>query len=136
VSGYWSPLHVGHLELFRKAKEFAGPTGKLVVIVNSNHQQMLKKGRIIIEENERLAMVKAIRYVDEVFLSVDTDRSVCASLREVNRLFGVTVFINGGDRFTDEIPESGVCVELGIEQFQGFGEKIQSSSAIIEAAGL
>ena len=42
VSGYFDPIHVGHLEYLRMAKELGD---SLVVIVNNNYQCKLKKGK-------------------------------------------------------------------------------------------
>ena len=68
VSGYFDPIHVGHLEYLRMAKELGD---SLVVIVNNNHQCKLKKGKHFMDENDRVEIVKALRFVDEVFLSID-----------------------------------------------------------------
>lgn len=130
VSGYFSPLHVGHLELFRRAKEFAGDNGILSVIVNSDLQAALKKGRQFMPAVETIEIIRSIRYVDEVYLSVDTDRTVVKTIAEIHSVNPIDVFINGGDAFSNNIPESGICGELGIRLLDGFGDKIQSSSAL------
>ena len=121
VSGYFDPIHVGHLEYLKLAKEFGD---KLVVIVNNNHQCILKKGKPFMDEADRVEIVKALGIVDEVFLSIDQDKSVCASLEEVKP----NIFANGGDRHTGEVPETVVCKELNIEIVDGLGGKIRSSS--------
>ena len=121
VSGYFDPIHVGHLEYLKMAKELGD---SLVVIVNNNHQCKLKKGKYFMDENDRLLIVKNIKAVDEVFLSVDYDKTVCKSLKTVNP----DVFANGGDRKNYEIPESKVCRENNIEIIDGLGDKIRSSS--------
>lgn len=77
---------------------------------------------------ERIAIVRALRDVDEVVESIDQDRTVCATLRLVHQQYGVTVFANGGDQFNTGIPEAPVCKELGIELVDSLGDKIQSSS--------
>ena len=66
VSGYFDPIHVGHLEYLKMAKSLGDI---LVVIVNNNNQCVLKKGKFFMDENDRLEIVKAIKYVDEVVLS-------------------------------------------------------------------
>ena len=123
VSGYFDPIHVGHLEYLKMAKSL-GDT--LVVIVNNNHQCVLKKGKFFMDENDRLEIVKAIKYVDEVVLSVDKDKTVCKSLE----LIRPNIFANGGDRSTDEVPETSVCKKYKIEMVDGLGEKIRSSSSL------
>jgi len=72
---------------------------------------------------ERKAIIEAIKYVDEVFVSIDKDETICKSLREVKP----DIFAKGGDRFAYEIPEAIVCKELGIQIIDGVGKKIQSS---------
>ncbi|MCK5061525.1 adenylyltransferase/cytidyltransferase family protein [Candidatus Parcubacteria bacterium] len=127
VSGYFNPMHIGHLEMLEKAKKLGD---YLVVILNSDYQVGLK-GRVpFMPEKDRKKIVEAIRYVDEVFLSIDKDRSICESLRQVKP----DIFANGGDRHQGEIPEASVCQELGIKMVDGMGEKIRSSSILIQEA--
>ena len=123
VSGYFDPIHVGHLEYLRMAKELGD---SLVVIVNNNYQCKLKKGKHFMDENDRVEIVKALRFVDEVFLSVDKDRTVCKSLEEIKP----DVFANGGDRATSEVPETPVCKKYNIKMVDGLGDKIRSSSSL------
>ena len=121
VSGYFDPLHVGHIEYLELAKELGT---KLVVIVNNDYQCELKKGKSFMKEEDRLKIVKSLSVVDEAFLSIDRDRTVCDSLAAINP----DIFANGGDRHVNEIPESVVCKELGIKMIDGLGSKIRSSS--------
>ena len=123
VSGYFDPIHVGHLEYLRMAKELGD---SLVVIVNNNYQCKLKKGKHFMDENDRVEIVKALRFVDEVFLSVDKDKTVCKSLEEIKP----DIFANGGDRATSEVPETPVCKKLNIKMVDGLGDKIRSSSSL------
>ena len=121
ISGYFDPIHVGHVEYINNAKKLGD---WLIVIVNNNKQCALKKGKHFMDEKDRVLIVKNIKAVDEVFLSIDDDKTVCKSLKEVNP----DVFANGGDRKNYEIPESTVCKENNIEIIDGLGEKIRSSS--------
>ena len=121
TSGYFDPLHVGHLECLEMAKELGD---RLIVIVNSDLQAKLKKGESFMKEEDRMRIVSALKCVDHVFLSIDKDKSQCESLRHINP----DIFAKGGDRTSGEIPESKVCRELGIEIIDGLGEKIRSSS--------
>ena len=123
VSGYFDPIHVGHLEYLRMAKELGD---SLVVIVNNNYQCKLKKAKHFMDENDRIEILKALRFVDEVFLSVDKDRTVCKSLEEIKP----DVFANGGDRATSEVPETPVCKKFNIKMVDGLGDKIRSSSSL------
>ena len=121
VSGYFDPIHVGHLEYLRMAKELGD---SLVVIVNNNYQCKLKKGKPFMDQSDRVEIVKALRFVDEVFLSIDQDRTVRKSLEVVKP----DIFANGGDRATSEVPETPVCKKYNIKMVDGLGDKIRSSS--------
>ena len=131
VSGYFNPLHKGHLELFQKAKA-AGDN--LWVIVNNDLQRELKGSKEFMDENERLIIVSAIRYIDKALISIDKDRTQCATLAKLADNFGQSYklfFANGGDQNNDSIPEVLVCQEKGIDLIAGLGEKIQSSSGLL-----
>ena len=123
VSGYFDPIHIGHLDYLELAKKLGD---KLVVIVNNNHQCKLKKGKPFMDELDRIRIVESLGIVDEVFLSIDSDRSVCKSLEEIKP----DIFANGGDRATSEVPESIVCKKYNIEMVDGLGDKIRSSSSM------
>ena len=128
VSGYFDPIHVGHLEYLKMAKSLGD---KLVVIINSDYQASLKKGKSFMPEQDRLEIVQALRCVDEVFLSIDKDKSVCKSLEHLKP----DIFANGGDRSLEEIPETAVMKKYSIEMVDGLGEKIRSSSEITGIKG-
>ena len=121
VSGYFDPIHVGHLEYLQLAKKLGD---HLTVIINNNLQAELKKGSTFMDEKDRMEIVAALRCVDEVFLSIDTDKSVCKSLEHIKP----DIFANGGDRSLDEIPETAVMKKYNIKMVDGLGSKIRSSS--------
>jgi|TARA_B100000902_G_scaffold205363_1_gene195805 D-beta-D-heptose 7-phosphate kinase/D-beta-D-heptose 1-phosphate adenosyltransferase len=121
VSGYFDPIHVGHLEYLKLAKKLGD---KLVVIVNNNKQCVLKKGKPFMDQADRIEIVRCLKMVDEVFLSVDNDKTVCQSLKLVKP----DIFANGGDRSTKEVPESSICKKYNIKMIDGLGDKIRSSS--------
>ena len=132
VSGYFNPLHKGHLELFDKAKS-AGD--ELWVIVNSDLQRELKGSKEFMDENERLTIVSAIKYVDKALISIDKDKTQCATLAHIadsyNKDFDL-FFANGGDQNNESIPEVPVCREKRIGLLEGLGDKIQSSSWLLK----
>ena len=132
ISGYFDPIHVGHLEYIKKAKEYAGKDGELVVIVNNDSQATLKKGKPFMKCEERCEILSAIRYVDKVVASIDMDRTVCKTLASLEPK--PHVFANGGDQYNTIIPERTVCEKYGIELLDGLGDKIQSSSWLIQGA--
>tara|TARA_Y100001970_G_scaffold57213_1_gene72475 strand:- start:1871 stop:2275 length:405 start_codon:yes stop_codon:yes gene_type:complete len=121
ISGYFDPIHVGHLEYISLSKKLGD---YLIVIINNNHQCTLKKGKHFMDENDRAKILEAIEGVDEVFISIDQDRTVCKSLEKIRP----DIFTNGGDRHNKEIPEAVVCKKYGIELLDGLGKKIRSSS--------
>jgi len=128
VSGYFNPLHVGHLEMIEKSRKLGD---KLVAIVNNDHQVKLKGSVPFMSQADRLKIVSALKYVDEVFLSIDRDATVCKSLAKVKP----NIFANGGDRKSlNDVPEFGVCSKLGIKMVDGLGKKIRASSKLIAEA--
>lgn len=121
VSGYFDPIHVGHIEYLKLAKQLGD---KLVVIVNNDFQARIKKGKSFMNERDRVEIVASLKCVDEVFLSIDRDLSVCKSLEFIQP----NIFANGGDRKLDEIPETRIMKKYGIKMVDGLGSKIRSSS--------
>ena len=131
VSGYFNPIHKGHLEYFINAKEKGD---LLFVIVNSDYQRALKGSIEFQNEDERLFIVQHIKEVDQAFLSIDQDRTVCKTLEMLHTKFGEInqlAFANGGDQNNNSIPELPICQILGIELIDGLGNKIQSSSWLL-----
>ena len=132
VSGYFNPIHKGHLEYFNNAKALAD---ELIVVVNNDHQRELKGSQAFQKQDERVLIVSNIKAVDKTVLSIDTDRTVCATLRKIAEDFGsayTLAFANGGDQNNDTIPERPVCDEVGITLIDGLGDKIQSSSWLLK----
>ena len=131
VSGYFNPIHKGHIEYFNNAKALAD---KLFVIVNNDHQRALKGSKKFQKEEERMVIVSNIKAVDKAILSVDQDRTVCATLNMIADKYGneyALAFANGGDQNNDTIPEREICNETGINLIDGLGDKIQSSSWLL-----
>ena len=132
VSGYFNPIHKGHLEYFNNAKALAD---KLFVIVNNDHQRELKGSKEFQDEKERMIIVSNIKAVDKSILSIDTDRTVCATIKMIAEQFGEEFnlgFANGGDQNNDTIPERSVCEEMNVALIDGLGDKIQSSSWLLK----
>ena len=127
ISGYFNPLHVGHLEMITEASKLGD---YLIAIVNNDEQVKLKGSAPFMTQDDRLKIVGAIKGVDKVFLSIDKDKSVCESLRSIKP----DIYANGGDRHQGEVPEREVCDEIGIKMIDGLGKKIRASSELIKNA--
>ena len=132
VSGYFNPLHKGHIELFERAKTMGDA---LWVIVNSDLQRELKGSKAFMDEDERLIIVKAIGIVDKALVSIDKDKTQCTTLADVADKYSdqfELYFANGGDQNNVSIPEATVCEEKEIGLIEGLGDKIQSSSWLLK----
>jgi cytidyltransferase-like protein len=129
VSGYFDPIHIGHIEYFKLAKQNADT---LMVLVNNDEQAVLKKGAAFMPADERIKIIQELKCVDYVVKSIDTDRTVRATLETVQPR--PTFFCNGGDQNNQSIPEAEVCERLGIQLVDGLGEKVQSSSWLLQKA--
>ena len=132
VSGYFNPIHKGHLEYFQNAKELADV---LFVIVNSDHQRALKQSKEFQLEDERMLIVSSLKPVDKAILSIDKDRTVCETIASIAKDYGQEydlAFANGGDQNNQTIPERPICEKMGIALLDGLGDKIQSSSWLLK----
>ena len=132
VSGYFNPIHKGHLEYFNNAKALAD---ELFVIVNNDHQRALKGSKEFQKEDERMIIVSNIKAVDKAILSIDQDRTVCETIRMIASVYGTEYelgFANGGDQNNDTIPERPICKEMNVTLIDGLGDKIQSSSWLLK----
>ena len=131
VSGYFNPIHKGHIEYFQNAKQLAE---ELFVIVNSDYQRSLKGSKEFQDEQERIFIVSNIKSVNKAILSIDKDRTVCSTIEKIVDEYGNDYwlsFANGGDQSNDTIPEKIICEKLGITLVDGLGVKIQSSSWLL-----
>ena len=133
VSGYFNPIHVGHIEYFKAAKKHAE---YLFVIVNNDLQRELKGSKEFMKEKERLLIVESISLTDKVFLSIDHDKTVSKTIEMISKKYSDEYefyFGNGGDQNNESIPESEICKQLKISLVDGLGDKIQSSSWILKS---
>ena len=132
VSGYFNPIHKGHLEYFNNAKALCD---ELFVIVNNDHQRELKGSNEFQKEDERMIIVSNIKAVNKAVLSIDQDRTVCETIRRIANEYGEEyelAFANGGDQNNDTIPERPICEEMNVALIDGLGDKIQSSSWLLK----
>ncbi len=135
VSGYFNPIHSGHIDLFNSARKLGD---KLIVILNNDEQVKIKGSFPFMSEKERKRVVEHICCVDFVYISIDKDKSVCKTIKRIYKKFQKEedfsyIFANGGDRKKENVPEDNVCKELNIKmKFNVGGGKKQSSSWLIQ----
>ena len=127
TSGYFDPIHYGHVELMKLSKKLGN---YLIVILNNDNQTLQKKGYVFMPHEEKAKIIIELECVDEVFISIDEDQTQCKTLEFLKP----HIFAKGGDRYTYEIPETPTCRMHGIEIIDGVGAKVQSSSTLIEQA--
>ncbi len=131
VSGYFNPLHKGHIEYFNLAKK---GFDFLIVIVNNDKQRKLKGSKEFMKQDERKLIINSLEIVDKVYLSIDKDRSVNKTIQEIHSDWiskYELCFANGGDQDNESIPEKKTCNNLGIKLIDNLGSKIQSSSWLL-----
>ena len=138
ISGYFNPIHSGHVDYIQSAKKLGD---KLIVIVNNDKQVILKGSVPFQDEEERKKIVSNIKGVDHAVISIDKDATVCESLRQEyynycnDYFFDSMIFCNGGDRKEGGVPEDILEEQFGIQMVYNVGgDKTQSSSSLIEAA--
>ena len=140
ISGYFNPLHVGHLDYIYEAKKLGE---KLLVIVNNDKQVKIKDSVPFMNEHDRMRIVESITPVSGAILSIDNDGSVVQTLKSIYNMYNLAhgwcssstvsiIFANGGDRKLGNTPEEEFCREVGIETVYGVGGgKRESSSRLI-----
>jgi cytidyltransferase-like protein len=124
VSGYFNSIHKWHLEYFNNAKAIVD---ELFVILNNDYQRALKGSKEFQEEEERMIIVPNNKTADKAILSIDKDRTVCATLEKIAKEYGDSyelAFANGGDQNNDTIPERTIFEKVGITLIDGLGNKI------------
>lgn len=131
VSGYFNPIHKGHIDYLNLAKKKGDI---LVVIVNNDFQRKLKGSKEFMKQEERVLIIENIKCVDLVYLSIDKDRTVNQTIKLIHselvneyELF----FANGGDQNNSTIAEVKTCNSLHIRLIDNLGNKIQSSSWLL-----
>lgn len=129
VSGGFDPLHSGHIEYFKAAKELGDI---LCVGVNSDEWLTRKKGRPFMPFEERKAIVENIKSVGYAFGFDDQDDTAIKAIEHVKSTFPKpeVVFANGGDRTKDNIPEM-VFDDVEFVFAVGGDDKKNSSSWIL-----
>ncbi|MFA6077823.1 MAG: adenylyltransferase/cytidyltransferase family protein [Candidatus Paceibacterota bacterium] len=137
VSGYFNPLHYGHVEYINGAKKHSD---KLICIINSDKQVALKGSFPFMDEDHRAKIISNLKSVDEIFISIDKDKTQCESLKYLRNKYPKEnlIFFNSGDRKEGnlETSEATVCKNLNIK-FQILDlPKIYSSSDLLKKSGI
>jgi D-beta-D-heptose 7-phosphate kinase/D-beta-D-heptose 1-phosphate adenosyltransferase len=132
VSGYFNPVHKGHIEYLTRSKDLGD---FLYVIVNNDYQRELKGSKPFMMADERKLIIESLKVVDRAMVAVDTEKTVNESIKfimnEIGSQFNKILFANGGDQNRNTVGEAELCMELGIELADGLGDKIQSSSWLL-----
>ena len=97
VSGYFNPIHKGHLEYINSAKKLCD---HLIAIVNNDIQVELKGTKKFLDVIHRKIIIENIKSIDEVFVSIDNDLGVSESLKNIRQKYknNKCTFYNSGDR--------------------------------------
>lgn len=132
VSGYFNPVHKGHIEYLKRSRELGD---FLYVIVNNDYQRELKGSKPFMVADERKLIIESLKFVDKAMVAIDTTKTVDESIKhifnEMGNQFDKIIFANGGDQNRNTVGEVELCKELGIELADGLGDKIQSSSWLL-----
>jgi cytidyltransferase-like protein len=133
ASGYFNPLHKGHVEYLNQSKELGD---YLAVIINNDIQRELKGSTEFQNQDERKFIVQNLKSVDSAMISLDKNRFVDKSIEFIVNWRGASfdkiLFTNGGDQTEPTKEELEICEKLGIEMVFGMGDKIQSSSWLLK----
>lgn len=138
VSGGFDPVHIGHIDMLKEAKALGD---RLVVILNNDNWLKKKKGFVFMSEQERKAILEAIRYVDEVIITSHPQNPQDMSISKELSALQPDIFANGGDRDKKDAdnkasslnPEQELCRKVGIKMVFNVGKrgKVQSSSELV-----
>jgi len=134
VTGGFDPLHSGHIEYFKAARQMGD---RLVVGLNSDAWLARKKGRPFMTWEERASIIKNLKMVDDVVAFNDDDGTACHAIYQMLSTYGesnTVIFANGGDRNNGTTPEYEMYKNTyGLEFAWGVGgdDKRNSSSWIL-----
>ena len=126
VTGGFDPLHSGHIEYFKEAKQLGD---HLVVGVNSDDWLTRKKGQPFMPFEERCTIIKELECVDEVIGFNDADDTANHAIFQILSTKGSrtkVIFANGGDRTIKNIPEMEFT---DVEFMFGIGGKHKKNSS-------
>jgi cytidyltransferase-like protein len=132
VSGYFNPMHGGHIDYINKSKLHCD---WLIAIINNDYQVALKGSRHFMDENHRKYIIENLKSVDETIISLDKDTTVCKSLNYLRDKYPEDdlFFFNSGDRQKDNLvtAETETCRKLKIKEVVFDQSKRYSSSELL-----
>ena len=82
ASGTFDIIHPGHGLYLEKAKELGGENPYLIVVVAKDSTVRKNKRELIVDENQRLEMIKYLKPVDEAYLGYE-DGDMFKIVREI-----------------------------------------------------
>ncbi|MBR7158493.1 MAG: adenylyltransferase/cytidyltransferase family protein [Alphaproteobacteria bacterium] len=133
VSGGFDPIHEGHIEMIKAARE---KSDGVILLLNSDEWLIRKKGKNFMNYTTRKVICENIKGVIDAFSFDDSDNSASDGIRKARAKYphDELVFANGGDRTKDNIPESQACTELNVKLEFGVGgsNKANASSKILK----
>ena len=132
ASGVFDLLHLGHVRFLEEAKKTGGENARLIVIIaRDSTVERLKGSRPIVPEDQRRALVEALKVVDEAILGYED-----MSIEKVIEKIKPDVIAVGHDQRGVEERVKKVIKELSLPikvvRIGKFGEKELSSSSHIK----
>jgi len=135
LSGYFDPLHSGHIYYFSESKKLGG---RVIVILNNEGQSRLKRGYHLIGVDERKKILESIKFIDEVFVSIDHGPTQCDTLAYLADKYKnkncKLYFVKSGEWKEENLKEAPLCQKLGIKIKILNNAPSASSSSLIKKA--
>jgi D-beta-D-heptose 7-phosphate kinase/D-beta-D-heptose 1-phosphate adenosyltransferase len=128
TSGYFDPIHPGHISCIRESKKLGDI---LVVLVNGDNQCVVKKGKAFLPATDRAYIIDSIKDVDYVVIYDNNQTTACTEAIEIIK---PNIFAKGGDRNTKgRVPEVDVVEKHGGKVVYNIGDpKMWSSSNYLQ----
>ena len=130
VSGYFNPLHRGHLEYINKARS---EVDKLIAIVNNDLQVKLKQSKFFLDQDHRKLIIENLKAVNYALISIDIDPTVSRTIEYISKnIHGDLIYFNSGDSTTPNPEELHICEKYSITYKFIPLPKLTSSSKILK----
>lgn len=128
VSGGFDPIHEGHIAMIKAGAELSDG---VILLLNSDDWLRRKKGKEFMSFKSRYAVCSHLKDVIDVLQFDDSDNSANDGIAKAREKFkdAKLVFANGGDRTSENIPETDTCKRYDIELKFGIGGENKSNSS-------